>query len=913
MHRRSVLSAWASWITLGVSVGIPATAVAEDFFTLSPEPLSSAHAAWDDRAGCEQCHKLGGGVTEARCLGCHDHADLAQTLRAGRGLHARFVGRACTTCHTEHKGRAGRITSWDEVGGRRNFDHDRTGFALDGRHAKVACTKCHLKKLASGRTSYLGLKSTCDGCHGNPHAFTNRALVKDCESCHPRGGGRAAKLTAAQLPFDHAQRTGTALDGLHGDAKCDDCHKGNRMPMKRKRTCVGCHRQPHGRTFRKSDCTDCHAVSRKFAKASFSHDKTGFELRGVHTRPNCSRCHKRLEKKPKSTCVGCHGPTHRRRFDGLGCKSCHANDGDHDRFDHAKRTTFALTGKHEALQCRDCHRGKKPWRFERHETAACRDCHTHAKAHDGEFEDKQCGQCHAEGGSKELKFDHNRDARFALTGLHARVECSKCHTTTKFRIGKLACVDCHADNHRGQLGQVCENCHSTSVVFADIVFDHDKTRYPLVGLHQTAKCEGCHVGGDYALGEPACIDCHRADDQHLGALGRDCAKCHEPKPGASKFDHAVLTPFPLTGRHATTDCGYCHVVEETKIAPPRVGWTQNTPKHPADPQFPVRGGQCADCHFDVHEGAYGSSCESCHDTGAFSNVQRAVHDTGAFRLLGTHDRLACQRCHEPNQKLAGLGTYCVGCHRNDDVHANALGGECGDCHAQFDWRPARFNHTLVGFALRGAHATVDCRDCHQLGVYAGTPRDCDRCHLQDAAATPSPPHGPEMMVCADCHTPASFVPARRTHPWYPLEGQHVVARCESCHTMGTYAGTPRDCEACHLDAYQSPSTQPNHVTAGMSTDCASCHRPTTWTGARYVHQTFVRRGAHQIAGCASCHPGDDFRGAFNGRVAGFDCAQCHGPMGAVSRWPDDHRAAGYPTTCDVCHNEIAWTPARTPR
>ncbi|MEQ9501644.1 MAG: hypothetical protein RIT81_32535 [Deltaproteobacteria bacterium] len=901
-----------AWIL--VAALLPANAYADDFFTLSPAPLSSAHAAWDDRAGCEKCHKLGGGVTEDRCLSCHDHKNLARTVRAGRGLHARFVGRPCSTCHTEHKGRAGRITDWGPVGGRRKFDHEKTGFTLDGRHRNIACTKCHLKKLKSGRTSYLGLKRTCDGCHGNTHRFTNTALVKGCESCHPKGGGKKTKLTAESLPFDHAKQTGTALSGLHAKAQCDDCHAKNKMPMKTKRSCGGCHRQPHGRTFRRSDCSDCHAVTKRFVRSSFSHDRTDFKLRGVHKKPNCSRCHKRLKTPPKPTCQGCHGKTHRKRFAGLGCKSCHGVNGDHDRFDHARRADFALTGKHEALKCRDCHRGRRPWRFERHKTSACRDCHSHANAHNGEFDDKECAQCHAEGGSKDVKkFDHNTDARFALTGKHATVECSKCHEGNQFRTGKTACNDCHEDAHRGQLGQDCAKCHATDVVFADIAFDHDQTTFPLVGLHTTAKCEGCHVNGEYALGEPTCIDCHRADDEHLGALGKDCAKCHEPKPGASKFEHDVLTEFPLTGRHDVTDCGYCHVVGDPKSPPPPVGWTQTVAKRAADPQFPVRGEACADCHFDVHEGAYGRACDNCHDTGAFSNVQRAVHDTGAFRLLGTHDRLACQRCHEPQQKLAGLGTYCVGCHRHDDIHDNALGGECGDCHAQFDWRPARFNHTLVGFMLRGAHMTVGCRDCHQVGVFAGTPRDCDRCHLQDAAKTVSPPHGPEMMVCEDCHTPVAFTPAKRNHPWFPLEGQHIAAPCESCHTMGTYAGTPRECESCHLDSYQSPTTQPNHVSAGMSTDCASCHRPTMWSGARYVHQTFIRRGAHQVAPCTTCHPGDDYRAAFGGRVVGFECAQCHGPTGEASRWPASHRNVGYPTTCDVCHNEIAWTPARKPR
>ena len=586
---------WARHLGLIVAIaciGVPGVARAQDFFNLSPKPLSRAHAAWDERAGCERCHKLGGGVTSQLCLDCHDHQPLKKLIAAGRGLHAKHKGEACTKCHSEHKGRSARITDWAHVGGRRKFDHDRAGFPLDGRHAKVACTKCHLKKLKSGRTSFLGAKPTCDGCHGNTHAFTNAALKKDCDQCHAVGGKRATKMTAKDLPFDHGKRTGTSLGGLHAKTKCADCHKGGRMGMKRKRTCAGCHKQPHGRSFAKSKCADCHSVRVKFAKSSFSHDDTRFALRGVHVTRRCSKCHKSLRRQPKRTCAGCHGRPHKKRFDSLGCKSCHGAGGGHRRFDHGKHTPFALTGQHTDLGCRDCHRGRKPWKFERLEKGeTCRGCHTHAKAHNGEFEDKECTKCHEEGGSKELRFDHDKDARFALTGFHEKLACKKCHAGSKFRTGKLACGDCHKDAHKGTLGADCERCHATDVRFAEIVFDHDRlTDYPLVGLHAKAKCEGCHPKKKYAIGEKRCVDCHRADDPHVSTLGNDCEKCHEPLPGATKFDHAVLTAFRLTGKHEKTDCGYCHEHVEPPRPPQPVGWAaklQHAPK--ADMQFPRRG------------------------------------------------------------------------------------------------------------------------------------------------------------------------------------------------------------------------------------------------------------------------------------------------------------------------------------
>ena len=753
----------------------------------------------------------------------------------------------CRTCHADHKGRNARITDWSSIGGRKRFDHDRTRFSLAGRHEKVACTKCHLRKLSSGRTSFVGLARDCRGCHGNVHEITSPDLVDACESCHPKHGGRADRMTASNLPFDHAKRTGTALDGKHQKARCVDCHEKARMSAKTKRSCGGCHKQPHGRSFRKSKCADCHAVRREFARSRFSHDETRFPLRGEHARPNCSRCHKSSRKKPKRTCSGCHKDPHRRRFAGTLCKSCHGLGGGSGKdFDHAGRTDFALTGKHAELSCRDCHRGKKPWRFEKQKADSCRGCHAHRDAHRGEFQEKQCVQCHREAGSTDLVFDHQRDSRFPLTGLHVGLDCKKCHEGSTFRTGKLDCAQCHEDSHQGQLGTECARCHQTDVKFPDLEFDHDRqTEFPLVGLHRTAPCEGCHVGRVYRIDRRECVDCHKDDDPHLSELGMKCETCHEPVKGASKFVHeAPLAEFALTGMHLNTECSYCHVVATPEEPPPTVGWTKRVPAPEMDRRFPVRGGACADCHFDVHDGAYGRSCDSCHDTESFAGVNAAVHDTGAFRLLGTHDNLACARCHEPQRPLAGLGTFCVGCHRTDDVHVNSLGPFCGQCHAQFDWVPARFNHAEVGFALVGMHRVARCRDCHGIGVYAGTPRDCVACHLGD---------------------------------------------------------------------YQSPTTTPNHSMAGISTDCQSCHRPVTWRGARYVHRTFVPRGAHATAGCRTCHVGGDYTAAFGGLVTAFECAGCHGGGGPVDRWPPDHETAGYPRTCELCHQEIAWTPAKLPR
>jgi hypothetical protein len=813
-----------------IAMFLPSIATAEEwrFLDNSPGPLVRGHHQLDQKDGCAKCHAFGEGVVDRLCRDCHDLEKSS--------LHRSFGEEKCVGCHTDHKGTAGNISDWNRVGSRRSFDHEKTEFALTGIHEKVACTKCHLKKLESGRTSFMGLDPTCAGCHGNTHRFTSKDLLGKCVDCHGRGGTRR-KLKSSDLFFDHGVRAGLELSGRHGKAECDDCHRNASMSKADERTCADCHakQSPHGRSFARADCADCHSTE-SFEKSSFSHEKTEFPLRGEHDTKKCSKCHESPKKKVSNECASCHSDPHRKRFSALECESCHALGGKKkiERFDHAKKAEFALTGRHAALDCRSCHRGKGPTKFERlQDGLQCRSCHSHAKAHDGQFDDKLCTSCHAEGGSKKLDFDHQTDTRFALTGFHQSVDCKKCHEGGAYKNGKLACIDCHRDSHEGQLGAKCDRCHSSDVKFAELRFDHDRlSRFALVGLHEEVECAKCHPARKYKTFKTSCIDCHSKDDPHRAELGINCGKCHEPQKGAPKFQHDANTEFALTGRHLGAKCGACH--QPKRESPPKVGWTAGLAFAKLDLTFPKMGNDCADCHFDVHDGGYGKVCSSCHSTSSFG-ASRAVHDTGAFRLMGRHDQLACATCHTEDRKLAGLGAQCFVCHQKDDEHNNSLGFACGDCHQQIEWLPARFNHTLTGYPLRGAHNAASCRDCHRVGTYAGTPSDCEQCHRTDAMSVREPPHTAEMAECRTCHVESSFSPARPTHSWYPLAGVHRTARCSSCHISAVYTGTPRECIGCHQGDYVDPRNEPNHVAEAFSIECSDCHTPVTWEGARVAN------------------------------------------------------------------------------
>lgn len=122
-------------------------------------PLTGAH----ERTACAACHgeqRSGAAPAAYRgvprdCEGCHDDIHAAQFRQTQ-------PSKGCKSCHDT---KAFAIA--------RTFDHATTGYAIDGRHATVACEGCHPRvTLRDGTTSTrwrLGYRR-CKDCHANPHA-----------------------------------------------------------------------------------------------------------------------------------------------------------------------------------------------------------------------------------------------------------------------------------------------------------------------------------------------------------------------------------------------------------------------------------------------------------------------------------------------------------------------------------------------------------------------------------------------------------------------------------------------------------------------------------------------------------------------------------------------------------------------
>ena len=108
---------------------------------ISPGPLSRPHQSLNGATNCASCHKFGGQAA-LKCLECH--TEIATRLSAHRGLHATYnippgSSQPCARCHSEHNGEDFPLIKWDI----KSFNHNDAGYVLEGKHARLACNKCH--------------------------------------------------------------------------------------------------------------------------------------------------------------------------------------------------------------------------------------------------------------------------------------------------------------------------------------------------------------------------------------------------------------------------------------------------------------------------------------------------------------------------------------------------------------------------------------------------------------------------------------------------------------------------------------------------------------------------------------------------------------------------------------------------
>jgi len=453
------------------------------------------------------------------------------------------------------------------------------------------------------------------------------------------------------------------------------------------------------------------------------------ELSGVR---NCTRCHTfgrggLLNDK----CLECHVPLRNRVREQKGlhatvaeknCADCHKDhfglDFDMVRLDTTAfrhdSTGFELGGSHAELGCRECHRSQliiapDVIAYAReHDTAettflgvatTCLACHEPDDPHARQFPNQPCEDCHGESTWDEVVgFDHNK-TRYRLTDLHRDVTCEECHKPIRRGRGKpyvqyvdmafASCMDCHEDNHEGDMGEECTDCHNTRgwdqinrTTFEER-FDHETTEFPLKGAHADA----------------------------------ECSTCHGPRP-------------------TRNDTLYISFVAETE----------------QKVYLPPVAEDCVSCHRDSHRGEFESApggivCESCHNETEWEpaeyGIERHNRDT-EFALTGAHVATPCFACHEVAEGDQQVAVWhfdtddCVSCHESDDPHQSQFPDTaCEDCHDDESFTVAVFDHDDTRYPLDGEHRDVPCADCHPEETspegtsfvrYAPLGMDCGDCH-----------------------------------------------------------------------------------------------------------------------------------------------------------------------------------------
>jgi len=614
---------------------------------------------------------------------------------------------------------------------------------------------------------------------------------------------------------------------------------------------------------------------------------------------------------------------------------------------------------------------------------ACAECHAEVTsqiaAHAGfhgtlaGVDTRNCAQCHGEHVGEEFElvsarsfalagfatreaYDHDA-LDFRLQGRHVQLGCKDCHANAdvvllpkgELRFAGLdqGCQKCHEDAHQGRIVRACGECHGQEHPF-QLVASFAHQDFESECAHGAQSCEKCHprgtsfdaellAGRDPPDCKRSCQDCHvsphgesfTAASAVLAELreGDSCKACHSERMGTFAGHPEEMPPelhaasgFALDRPHQNVACAACH---QELVGDALSSFSVHQPARSSD--------ECRGCHGDPHEGQFasgafaGADCLACHERTAFepSRFDVEQHARSAFPLAGSHQAVACARCHLADPPGAprvfhGTPDTCAECHA--DAHAGAFDAElarakavdgCAHCHqptlfAEFD--EERFDHgDWTGFALDGAHERAECTACHEprarpdengrtfgviAEVFAGPAERCVTCHVDahdgrfDRAGMPSEVDG--KQDCARCHSSESFdaVPAGFEHErWtgYPMADFHAKVECAKCHLPAptpdaagrTFGRAPVKCADCHADPHVG------QFAVKGRTDCARCHQDAG--GNAFDHQRdsrFQLDEVHQKVECAKCHVPWPLPGggeAVRYKPLGVECADCHDP------------------------------------
>ena len=342
------------------------------------------------------------------------------------------------------------------------------------------------------------------------------------------------------------------------------------------------------------------------------------------------------------------------------------------------------------------------------------------------------------------------------------------------------------------------------------------------------------------------------------------------------------------------------------LAPMLVGMASEKPTEGVRPNVGGPQAKVSNPH-----GPISIPCQNCHTYTSWKPIRSNPefnHDQTGYPLRGMHQKVGCSKCHT-SLVFKNVSSHCADCHA--DIHRRQFGANCESCHSVAGWQvslQAIKNHQNR-FPLVGAHALVQCDQCHKnaaAGQFAGLSTSCYSCHQKDFL-TPVIDHVGLGFpsTCESCHSMDSWFNAKFDHlkyTGYALTGAHVTLPCTSCHINNVFKGTPAECYSCHVTDF-TKSNNPPHVQLGLPHDCASCHSTSDWNNAKFDHTLYAHyplTGAHASVTCAQCHVNNNYNSTPTA------CYSCHQADFTKTTNPN-HVSSGFPTDCSLCHTTANWT------
>ncbi len=616
--------------------------------------------------------------------------------------------------------------------------------------------------------------------------------------------------------------------------------------------------------------------------------------------------------------------------------------------------------------CSACHGG-----FLQSMTDACLACHEpmeiqidDSTGFHGQLEQdlaNQCASCHSEhhgpdfavvsdrsfvlaGFSSRNEYDH-RGLGYELEGVHLQLACGECHEHAEARVVPLGasrflgltqdCTTCHEDEHDGEYGTSCRDCHGQTRPFAEVGGVAHATFAPLTGSHAEVSCEECHapetenavhalalrhVAEDISVPERTCAACHESlhaeaflagvvDRAGAHADGVSCQHCHNPDHASFRgedprmeADLHAASGFPLELPHDEVECGKCHEgfgarpALEDPVARSKA-FARSFPGRDAD--------TCSSCHMDAHEGQFAESpfaeadCLGCHDRTAFAPTAFGLehHERTEFPLAGSHADAECTACHEVPEGMPRVTDDGIVTTRFADTP-----GECSTCHEVPHTQPFLAGVSDLLFVLE----TENCDRCHDAAhrTFLGDQAPMDKeLHVASGFALELP-HG--EVECAGCHEGFGEEPVEDT-----------VDDDGFARFAAAFPGRDADtCQQCHTD----PHVEQFAEAVFVDEECLACHdrtafRPPTFGFDHHERTAFPLTGSHEAVSCYACHELPE--GAPELTDAGLltrdfhgtptDCASCHDNVhGDVFDRPGLPTEVDGATGCARCHDTGAF-------